>query len=1069
MIAITYQTRFKRLGNVDDLTESLEFYKVALAAMPEGSDQTALVMQNLAGAHRDKFAVLGTSQDIKLALGYDLEAVKVLPAGHPDLPIMYHSLGLSYRLSFEWFGSLKDLELARDNGQTAVDGVSEGPSLANFQYQLAGTYKLLYQRLGNLSDLEVSIKYVKASIDALPAGHQSLPLRQQELAASLKNRYYRLGNDADLRAAHSLGKLAVDTMPPGHPYLAYLQYDLALTSLECFKAWDSLEDLEAGKFWQLRAIEATPAGHPELPSFYQNLGNAYSLRYTRLGELEDLELAIKNSKEAVGATPPDHPALPIYQQSLGKSYHHRFIRLGNLDDLYSAIKYNEAALLGTPTDQPEFPLRNQELGATYRDLYIRLGDIHHLEKAIEYNKLAVEKTPQGHPELAGRQLYLAAAYLRFFLHSNNKEHWNLSHKYYQEAVNNTPLGHPQLPARKQNLAHSYVVRSMAIHISNPKLAWQDILLALKYRAEAVESTPSNHPDFALYQLDLAASYDSCFQVKHEVEDLYCVFYLLEAVCRNISAFPGIVLIAASYWATVAFAADLPELCLKACSIAFSVLPDLLWLGIPMKARHDVLYEYGVSGMIASAVSAAIQYQKPELAVAFLEQGQAITQRQLLELQDDSSQLLNKYPSHAARLKQISFQLWHQKMQEDEETTFGLDFHVLANDRRKLIHEIRSLPDFQDFFLPHGYKKLSIAAQNGPVIMINCHDNKSHAIILVSPEKLQTIELPHVSNFEAKKQLGNLRKALSICHIEARGLEAGFEKSRAGRVFHRDTAEADFLFKKLIWWLQMAILEPVFSVLKEHGIDHGRIWWCPSGSLNYLPIHAAASLDSKYIQSYTPTLEALINGRKHHESLASERLVKVSAIGITRIKDFPALDLPLVGKEIEQIHIATKMQEFNQVLDSEATVSHVLEVIKSAQWLHLACHGQQHFTEPLKSSIILSDGHLELGQILESSLPAAEFVFLSACQTAMGNAKLMNEALHLAGGFIAAGFQAAIGTLWNMADSDGPLVSKIVYQRLFSEGKPDVTDSAEALHLAVQSLRKQGVPFQRWMPFIHMGI
>jgi len=141
------------------------------------------------------------------------------------------------------------------------------------------------------------------------------------------------------------------------------------------------------------------------------------------------------------------------------------------------------------------------------------------------------------------------------------------------------------------------------------------------------------------------------------------------------------------------------------------------------------------------------------------------------------------------------------------------------------------------------------------------------------------------------------------------------------------------------------------------------------------------LDNKYIQSYTPTLEALINGRKHHESLASERLVKVSAIGITRIKGFPALDLPLVGKEIEQICIATKMQEFNQVLDSEATVSHVLEVIKSAQWLHLACHGQQHSIEPLKNSIILSDGHLELGQILESSLPEAEFVFLSACQTA----------------------------------------------------------------------------------------
>lgn len=812
LIGITYQTRFRRLGNVEDLTKSLEFLKVALAAMPEGSDQTALVMQNLAGAHRDKFSVLGTSQDIKLALGYDLEGVKILPAGHPHLPLMYHSLGMSYRRSFERFGALKDLELARDNGQAAVDGVSEGPSLENFQYQLAGTHQLLYQRLGNLSDLEASIKYVKASVDALPAGHQSLPLRQHELAVSLKHRYNRLGNDADLKTAHSLGKLAVDTIPPGHPYLSYLQYDLSQTSLECFKAWDSLEDLEAGKFWQLKAIEATPAGHPQLPSFYQNLGAVYNLRYARLGELEDLELAIKNSKEGVDIMPPDHPALPTYQQLLGRSYHYRFGRLGNINDLYSAIKYNEAALLGTPTDQPEFPSMIQGLGTTYKDLYIKLGDIHHLEKAIKYNKLAIEKTPQGHPELAGRQQCLAADYQFFFLHSNNEEHWRLSHSYYQEAVNNTPLGHPDLPARKQDLANSHVIQS--VWAPNPELAWQDILLAFKYRVEALEFTPSNHPKFALCLIDLAASYDSCFQVKHEVEDLYCVFYFLEAACRNISASPRTVWIAASHWATVAFDTNLPESCLKAYSTAFSVLPDLLWLGIPMKARHDVLYEHQVSAMSASAASAAIQYQKSELAVAFLEQGQAITQRQLLELQDDSSQLLNKYPNHATRLKQISFQLWHQKMQEDKETTSSPKIHTLANERRKLISEIRGLPGFQDFFLPLAYEKLSIAAQNGPVIMINCHEKRSHAIILVSPQKLQTTELPHVSNFEVEKQLGNLRKALSICHIQARDLEAGLEMARSGRVFHRDAAEADLLFKKLIQWLQMAILEPVFSVLKE---------------------------------------------------------------------------------------------------------------------------------------------------------------------------------------------------------------------------------------------------------------
>ncbi|KAJ7191939.1 hypothetical protein GGX14DRAFT_480722 [Mycena pura] len=54
-------------------------------------------------------------------------------------------------------------------------------------------------------------------------------------------------------------------------------------------------------------------------------------------------------------------------------------------------------------------------------------------------------------------------------------------------------------------------------------------------------------------------------------------------------------------------------------------------------------------------------------------------------------------------------------------------------------------------------------------------------------------------------------------------------------------------------------------------------------------------------------------------------------------------------------------------------------------------------------------------------------------------ELVNESFHLGGGFIAAGFRGAIGTLWSMQDQDGPLVAKA----------PQATDTAEASHLAVK--------------------
>jgi CHAT domain-containing protein len=122
----------------------------------------------------------------------------------------------------------------------------------------------------------------------------------------------------------------------------------------------------------------------------------------------------------------------------------------------------------------------------------------------------------------------------------------------------------------------------------------------------------------------------------------------------------------------------------------------------------------------------------------------------------------------------------------------------------------------------------------------------------------------------------------------------------------------------------------------------------------------------------------------------------------------------------------------QLRDSAATIKNVLKGLQSSAWLHLACHGYQDSDDPLKSGLMLYDGKLELGKILDIDLPKAKFVYLSACETAMGDDKLSNEAMHLAGGFIAAGFQGAIGTLWSMSDQDGPKVAEMVYQTILGK-------------------------------------
>jgi CHAT domain-containing protein len=199
-------------------------------------------------------------------------------------------------------------------------------------------------------------------------------------------------------------------------------------------------------------------------------------------------------------------------------------------------------------------------------------------------------------------------------------------------------------------------------------------------------------------------------------------------------------------------------------------------------------------------------------------------------------------------------------------------------------------------------------------------------------------------------------------------------------------------------------------------------------------------------------------------------VNITVIAPSVIADQPQLDLPYAFEEVNKIRSAAGENRINTLLGEQATVHQVSCHLSTGTWQHLACHGYQDPSDPLKSCLMLHDGELELAQILNTALSSAEFVFLSGCETRMGDAQLVNESMHLAGGMILAGFCGAIGTMWSIADFDMPKVANIVYHELFKEGKdPKVTEAAQALHVAVQTMRRHGVPLHRWLPLVHIGV
>lgn len=128
-------------------------------------------------------------------------------------------------------------------------------------------------------------------------------------------------------------------------------------------------------------------------------------------------------------------------------------------------------------------------------------------------------------------------------------------------------------------------------------------------------------------------------------------------------------------------------------------------------------------------------------------------------------------------------------------------------------------------------------------------------------------------------------------------------------------------------------------------------------------------------------------------------------------------------------------------------------------------------DPTKSALILEDGHLTLEEIVRLNLPNAEFAFLSACQTTTGDERLSEEAVHLAGAMLLAGYRGLVATMWSIQDDLAPEVADGFYTHIMQgDQQPDSRKAAEALYYSIQRLRKKrNVPLIDWIPYVHLGL
>ncbi|KAF8553218.1 hypothetical protein OG21DRAFT_1274070 [Imleria badia] len=1075
--------RFQRFGDLADLQGAITLLEELVRSASASNRRFVAGLASLGVALKYRFERFGELGDLEEAILRQRDAINLTPHGHPHKPGFLNNLGNAFRARFQRLGELSDLEGSISTHRDAVDLTPHGhPNKPGHLNDLGITLAVRFERFGELNDLEHAISRYRDAVDLAPRGHPDKPTYLSNLGITFRIRFERLGDLSDLKDAISRQRGAVDLTPHGHPGKPRYLTNLGNTFRIRFERLGELGDLEDALSMHRDAVDLTPHGHFAKPGRLSNLGNTFLVRFERFGELSDLEDAIARYRDAVDLTPHGHPGKPNYLNNLGATFIVRFERLGELSDLEDAISRNRDAVDLTPHGHPEKPIHLHNLGVTFVIRFRRLGDLSDLEDAISRQRDVVDLTPHGHRNKPGRLHNLGTALLNRFERLgelSDLEHAIATHR---DAVDLTPHGHPDKPGLLNSLGSAFLARFQCLG------ELSDLEHAISRQRDAVDLTPDGHPNKPNHLNCLGTSFMHRFKRLRDPSNLEQAMFLYS---RAASASTGP--IRNRFQASLNWISCARHTChhslLHAYSAAITLLPALAWIGLSLSHRYDELSRG--ADVVREAAAAALDSDLPATAVEWLEQGRTIVWGELFQLRSSYKELSAAHPDHARKLQELSAALDHasatreqslsarleQTQSEAQRATKSLQQEVdrhrmLAIERDKLLQEIRGFPGFEKFLLHKEFSQLRASAHSGPIVILNAAESHCDALVILADlDHVIHVPLPTFA-FQRSTGLQNMLEKL-LGH--ARSIHSDDSDRKGDPATLRGVS-----WESLLSTLWSSVVKPVLDALAfSIPGDLSRIFWCPTGPFVFLPIHAAGVYGTQHLEpghkvsdfvvsSYVPTLSIL--ALSPNAAAAARHDLRLLAVGQ------PPSDgqsrLPGVDIELNRIRAVIRNSPAARISlleSSVGTVEEVLALMKEADWVHFACHGIQDPVNRTESGLCLANQRrLKLSDIIALSRPHGGLAFLSACQTAMGDERLSDEAIHVAAGMLFAGYGGAVGTMWSISDKLAPDVARDVYTQLFRNGtRPDYREAARALHDAIGRLRdRRNIPFHIWLPFIH---
>ncbi|KAG2033441.1 CHAT domain-containing protein [Suillus americanus] len=915
----------------------------------------------------------------------------------------------------------------------------------------------------DLQDIDGITCLFREALALCPPGHPDHPLSIYRLIKALTWCYSKENSTAVyIQECVQLCCNLLSLCPEGTYLRSILADGVDYVIRECNKL--PIDASDEGIHLQQVVLELCPLGNEHRPKTLDKLTWALSSRFEQCGSIDDLDECIQRGREVVSLCSEEHSERAIYLNNLGLSLWTRFNHQGNSHDLNEAIYLLEEALRLCPVGHDIRDSSLNNLGNALFSRFNRHGDVNDINRAISFHREALTLRPPGNPyrdyTLNNLANALKSRYDKFDVSKDLDEAIDL----FRDALQLRPRGHPHHHQALHNL--SMVLCSRFTQTQKN----EDVEEAIQLCQESLEAVPSLHSDRYFSYLWLQEAYLSRYSVQGKSADLSFAVENFRLASRHpTQGFPFRIQTA---WSWVIAAEQHDHASALEAYITFFDLLDrhLASRSSAISRREAATAFHGAQSLPVDAASCAIYRNDLRRAVELLEQGRGQQWSLASRLRTPLEDLESANPNLAHKFSELSKCLSETQGPAVSTDRVAVDraetqFRKLTEQWGAVIAEIRNLKGFSRFLLPSSYEDLQAAARHGPVIILVASQYSCSAIIVPMSGDPHHVPL------------------LSITLTDLQNLKDRFARAiRHASIMSPKVPRNDLIVLLRTVWDN--IMLPIVNVL-QHDLKlkhQSRIWLCPTAAFTSIPLHAAHPFQTKadrskepcledlYICSYTPTLSALARSRQMMKKHVPPSFV---AIGQGQPGAGKSKELLAVDSEIEFVRkLVPAMANRTTISGDAATRIGALQALQDNNWVHLACHGKQDREQPYNSHFVMKDEPITLLDIMEKDIPHAEFAFLSACHTAVGDEETPDEVIHLAAGLQFSGFKSVIGTLWEVDDAVAKHVVKAFYENMFKDLEDgdvmDCTKAAWALNRATHSVKTK-VPLEQRMVFIHVGV